>query len=341
MFLLSKRDTNILKGVALLLLLLHHCFYTGAGFDDVVLHGHPLVKNIGVLGKLCVAIFVFLSGYGLMATSLRQGRLGSLWMFYRRRFAKLMVNYWLIWLLFVPVGIFVFNRTFPIVYGDGYIYKALWDFLGLHLAMTGSYWGYNPTWWFYSCIIMLYLLFPLVWCLRSLWPALIVLAFMFPTFASYVPIVARSGCCSYFMSFVCGAVMAYVGADIAMGGVKTRKILLLGMLLLFACLYRFVIDSLVWDAAIVVLVVMLYQLISLPSWLERALQFLGVHSYNIFLFHTFIFALYFHDFIFWSRNPILIYTTLLLVCIPVSMGIEWLKSAVHINKLQEVLAGKK
>lgn len=113
------------------------------------------------------------------------------------------------------------------------------------------------------------------------------------------------------------------------------------MLLLLACLYRFVIDSLVWDAAIVVLVVMLYQLISLPSWLERPLQFLGVHSYNIFLFHTFIFALYFHDFIFWSRNPILIYTTLLLVCIPVSMGIEWLKSAVHINKLQEVLAGKK
>lgn len=221
---LTLKDTNVLKGVALLLLLLHHCFYTGAGFDDVVLHGHPLVKNIGVLGKLCVAIFVFLSGYGLMATSQRQGRLGSLWMFYRRRFAKLMVNYWLIWLLFVPVGIFVFNRTFPIVYGDGYMYKALWDFLGLHLAMTGSYWGYNPTWWFYSCIIMLYLLFPFVWRLRALWPALIVLAFMFPTLASYVPIVARSGCCSYFMSFVCGAVMAYVGTDISgLGGGKNKE----------------------------------------------------------------------------------------------------------------------
>ena len=63
---LSLNDTMLLKGVALLLLLAHHLFYQGIGYNDVHLYGnHYLVKEIGIISKLCVAIFVFLSGYGL------------------------------------------------------------------------------------------------------------------------------------------------------------------------------------------------------------------------------------------------------------------------------------
>ena len=63
---LSLNDTMLLKGVALLLLLAHHLFYQGIGYNDIHLYGsHYLVKEIGIVPKLCVAIFVFLSGYGL------------------------------------------------------------------------------------------------------------------------------------------------------------------------------------------------------------------------------------------------------------------------------------
>ena len=63
---LSLNDTMLLKGVALLLLLAHHLFYQGIGYNDVHLYGsHYLVKEIGIISKLCVAIFVFLSGYEL------------------------------------------------------------------------------------------------------------------------------------------------------------------------------------------------------------------------------------------------------------------------------------
>ena len=67
---LSLDDTKVLKGVAILLLLLlllaHHLFYQGIGYNDIHLYGrHYLVKEIGIVPKLCVAIFVFLSGYGL------------------------------------------------------------------------------------------------------------------------------------------------------------------------------------------------------------------------------------------------------------------------------------
>ena len=63
---LTLNDTMLLKGIALLLLLAHHLFYQGIGYNDVHLYGsHYLVKEIGIVSKLCVAIFVFLSGYEL------------------------------------------------------------------------------------------------------------------------------------------------------------------------------------------------------------------------------------------------------------------------------------
>ena len=110
---LSINDTNVLKGIALLLLLCHHCFYPGEPYDDIILFGHPVVQNIGEFSKLCVAIFVFLSGYGLTIQTMAKGGIGNVLAFYRRRYVKLMINYWLIWLIFVPIGVFFFHRTFP------------------------------------------------------------------------------------------------------------------------------------------------------------------------------------------------------------------------------------
>ncbi len=63
---LNIRESNSLKGIALILLLIHHLFYIQNGkFDDVYIAGHGVVNTLGLLCKVCVAMFVFLSGYGL------------------------------------------------------------------------------------------------------------------------------------------------------------------------------------------------------------------------------------------------------------------------------------
>ena len=71
---LRKEDTLALKGVALLFLLSHHLFYLNDGvYDDILLGmGHYLVQEIGIMSKICVAFFVFLSGYGLMVQTERK-----------------------------------------------------------------------------------------------------------------------------------------------------------------------------------------------------------------------------------------------------------------------------
>ena len=106
-----------LKGIAILLLLLHHLFYVQSGlYKDINIFGIPVIQQIAIGCKSCVAIFVFISGYGL---SVKYNRTQiNIKDFYKRRFIKLYLNYWLIWIVFVPVGIFYFGRTMDVIYHE-------------------------------------------------------------------------------------------------------------------------------------------------------------------------------------------------------------------------------
>lgn len=169
---LSIKESNELKGIALILMLIHHLFYIQKGlYDDIDIMGHGMINTIGILCKVCVSIYVFLSGYGLCISHPDRKPI-NLKAFYLRRFTKLYLNYWVIWLLFVPIGVFYFNRSFTDVYGteDTLLWSIL-DFFGL-INITGRH-GYNPTWWFYSCIITLYVIFPLIAAVLKRWPSAI------------------------------------------------------------------------------------------------------------------------------------------------------------------------
>lgn len=210
-FSLSLQDTNVLKGLALCLLLCHHLFYSHREpdatnyFSDICFHGNWLLARFGNgFGKLCVALFVFLSGYGLTVSTENKGGLNNLIGFYRNRMVKLMVNYWFIWLVFVPFGVLAVGRTFPDVYGEHYVLKPLIDFCGLAYAF--GFYGYNATWWFYSCIIVLYLLFPLLYRIRKRLWLLVCFVIFYRVVSRHLPIF--SACGWYLLTFTLGIVMA-------------------------------------------------------------------------------------------------------------------------------------
>lgn len=199
---LSLNESNSLKGIALVLLLIHHLFYIKNGqYDDVDIAGHGIINTLGIICKVCVALFVFLSGYGL-GTSLTYSPKLNIRQFYIRRFTKLVLNYWLIWIIFVPIGIFFFDRHMETVYGkEGWIYGIL-DFFGI-LNITGKY-GYNPTWWFYSCIILLYLIFPIIAYSIQKYPKTIWLYLLAGIVLIKIPIIFVSPIRYYLFPFVLG-----------------------------------------------------------------------------------------------------------------------------------------
>ena len=338
---LSLFDTNVLKGIALILLLCHHLFYIQDGsYDDVLVLGKfPLVQQFGLACKVCVALFVFLSGYGL-AKKYEQVQLKAR-DFYVTRFAKLMLAYWFVWLLFVPVGFFM-GRTPDVVYQDHIIGKFIADFLGL--AWCFGFYGFNPTWWFMSCILLLYALFPVLFRLcRKYWLPLLVVSvlitwlplYVFEPLKYYLPTFLLGIACvqKKLLEKCCFLVMSgfRVGnKHVAIGG----GIVLIISVLVFMVRNKFPFPcSLLFDSVLAFLCVLTYKCIGYTGRWNNIFEFAGRHSMNIFLFHTFIFYCYFHDWIYASRNPVLIFLTLFLSCLLISVGMEQLKKLVRFDRL--------
>ena len=67
---LKKEDSMALKGLAVMMMVFHHCFYKASKFAkyDVAFRGISAnsVMTAASCMKICVALFAFVSGYGLM-----------------------------------------------------------------------------------------------------------------------------------------------------------------------------------------------------------------------------------------------------------------------------------
>jgi peptidoglycan/LPS O-acetylase OafA/YrhL len=119
------------------------------------------------LGKVCVAIFVFCSGYGLSVSypeSIQRDNLkaivkGSI-RFEIKRLIKFYSNYWIVFLIFVPISVFCFGRSLSMPYGNdsNIILSLILDLFGLQ--GLGSF---NITWWFNKLILLFYFCFPILW----------------------------------------------------------------------------------------------------------------------------------------------------------------------------------
>ena len=70
---LSKKQTAQLKGIAVLMLMYHHLFLNaeraGRCFFFTGKVGMQMLIYSAVLGKICVSIFLILSGYGINESS--------------------------------------------------------------------------------------------------------------------------------------------------------------------------------------------------------------------------------------------------------------------------------
>jgi len=318
--------TNASKGMALMLILWHHLFYEH-------LHNESfLVYQSALLAKVCVGIYVVLSGYGL-AESIKHKAL-DLVAFYKRRVVKLYLNYWFIALLFIPIGTLFMGRSLESVFGEHAYVGLLIQMLGLHMFTDVSY-GYNATWWFMSLIIVLYAIFPITFYLTKrfhLWFLAVCAVLLF------VPIPLVN---DWIFPFAVGIWLSQVDGFVKMFAWLDRqgkaRFVILIVLTCALAWYRengWLFDSIRADTFFGILLILLTTEWAMASASSRkVLEFIGVHSFNIFLFHTFIYYYYFPKFIYAFSNPVLIFAVLLVICLIISVGIEKLKEVIGFNKL--------
>ena len=325
---LTKNDTLALKGIAILLLRWHHMFFVS---KDLLFDWHDIGIKSAILSRVCVAIFVFLSGYGLMVSSKINE---SLIAFYRKRLFKLLLNYWYIWLLFVPIGVFVFHRTFDAVYGQNEPLYPILDFVGL-LNCLGKQ-SYNMSWWFYSCIILLYVLFPIFnYIIKTKWGQYLLV--LLGIFLCIIP----SGYLSifepiknYLLVFIAG--MIFYKKGVLFSSPNFKYIVFLCAII--SCGLRLKLPQLegITDTIICIFIVDCYKRHCNANNLSL-LKLLGFHSFNIYLFHSFINMYYFTDIVYWCNNPLVVFPFFVILCMIISLIIEKSKDIIGFYKIQNIL----
>ena len=138
-----------MKGIAIIAMLFHHLY---CSIPDWVEPYRGCLFWLGDLGKVCVAIFLFCSGYGMAVKYAKTDGLKDKAKFLFKRFISFYTNYWIIFLIFVPITVLLFNRPFSAAYGENVniIKRLAYDFLGIQ-----GFQSYNITWWFNKLIILL------------------------------------------------------------------------------------------------------------------------------------------------------------------------------------------
>lgn len=331
---ISLQDTMLIKGVAICCMVWHHLFYEHPEFGKFVFYSSQL-------GKVCVALFLFISAYGLAVQQEKQFVSWKAWAkpkkvlsFYIKRFCKLYINYWVIFIPFLLLGVFVYHRTLSQAYGTDQILKQfVVDFFGF-----ADVYSYNPTWWFYKLIIQLYVLFPLLYFLVKKWNVVIILIGIVLNYFYYIPIVG-----SWLLPFVFG--ISYVLYQKKITYFVNKVPYFITLLLLLISLYGVIyVRSMIIagtrnDAFFaVIIILLLLATIRKCKPFNVVLQFLGKHSMNIFMTHTF-FALFYSDFIYSLHYPILLFLFQILSNLVLSICIEWIKSKLHFDLLYKKIDG--
>jgi hypothetical protein len=164
----TKRDTNIGKGIAICLMVIHHLFNSKTRILEgnsyiPVLYYIDIEPYIAQFGKICIASFLFLSGYGLFLGFQKSNK--KIITYVTKKLIKFYTVFWALFIVFVPIGFLFFNDV-TIINQDTLRYVV--DLKIILMSFLGMSNRFNGAWWFVTLYIQLLLLiFPLYYYLMN------------------------------------------------------------------------------------------------------------------------------------------------------------------------------
>lgn len=368
----SKEDTLAIKGIAILMMVQHHNFGSKDRFSMYDVSFYPFSTDFMVLFssfcKICVGMYVFLSAYGLTLSlkkyssdTVLSGRQYSLYM--KSRFIKLMWGYWFIFIA-AQIACAIITQSQMKAYFSGGIYKGIYqillDFLGLaNLFGTGTI---NGTWWYMSLAILIVMLVPFIARLNKKYTVLlsVLLCIFIPRMVQTglnFSIGETSNIVRWTFAIVIGVAFAQYDVLARMKSFmitknkyisKTIKFVVLTAVLVFLYLARNNYNKGTANYTYefrdnilpVYVIYYCYEFITDIPVLRQILVFLGKHSMNIFLMHTFIRHYFLESFVYSFRHFVLIDLVVIVLSVIVSIALEFLKKVTKYNKLMDIIIQK-
>ena len=330
----TKKQISITKGIAILFMLLLHLFctkeYVGLFTPLIMIGDTPLIYYLALFGDMCVAIYCFCSGYGLMI-----GYKNNKENYFRKniiRILKLYINFWIILFLFVVV-------LGPIM-GRADVYPG--SIKSFILTFTAINPAYNGAWWFLTTYIILVFVSPYINKVVAKYNVgLIMVLSLIIYFIGYVqrimvPIQTDNEIINYILRqaalfgtsqfpYVVGVIFAekklYSKISNIFNKLKFKNILSIFLIMLMIVAHGFV-QSLFVAVFTGVAFIVLFNLIDKPKWLDDLLEYISRHSTNMWLIHMFFYMIYFKKLVFAPKYPTLIFIWLVTLCIATSIIIN-------------------
>lgn len=365
----SKKDTLVVKGIAILMMVMHHLYRQPSLFKDYEVSFYPLnqslVVSVSDFFKICVATFVFLSAYGL-TYSLKKYNSDTVISgkdyasYINTRLVKVMWGFWFVFIVSQVISIFLNPEKSLSYFKHGMlqgIYQIIIDFCGLaNLFDTTSL---NNTWWYMTLAIFIVLVVPFIARLTKRYNFLFVaLACVFLPrvidFASSYNLGGTSNCIRWLFTIVLGVVFAQYNVLPRMKAFMITKNRFISkfiklVLCIGLCILAYKVRTNfqnhisaqtfeISEGVIPVFVIYcIYEFICDIPGLSHILMFFGKHSMNIFLLHSFIRHYWFGEFTYSFNNWLLIFVVLFGLSLAASVVIELIKKLIRYDKLMFVV----
>lgn len=356
----TKEHTMQMKGIAIIILLFHHCFLntqrwatvpyeklaTTKGWGYYPISFAPFsshtIQYLASFSKICVAMFVFMTGYGMWVSYESHKKKTTMSNYIKKRMVTLMTGFLII---FVVTGILAIpTGRFIEVYGHDFrsvVYMII-DALGLAKLLGTPL--FCLTWWYMSLAIVLIMIFPFVHSIMEKYQWIVVVA------SIIVPRACGFGQSTdlfrYLLAYTLG--MYFAQHDLlarikekfmeqnVVGKLLSLIVSLIGLAVIIKCRQNAWIGWKYldfWDGfAAMYVIVLSYIYILNGKWIVKGLGFLGKHSMNIFLIHSFYRDVFFHEFTYSFYYAWLDYIVLMAISLVTSIVLEWFKKLIRYEK---------
>lgn len=356
----TKEHTMQMKGIAIIILLFHHCFLNAQRWATVPYEKLATTKGWGYypisfapfsshtiqylasFSKICVAMFVFMTGYGMWVSYESQKKKTTMSNYIKKRMVTLMTGFLIIFvvteILAIPTGRFIE------VYGHDFrsvVYMII-DALGLAKLLGTPL--FCLTWWYMSLAIVLIMIFPFVHSIMEKYQWVVVVA------SIIVPRACGFGQSTdlfrYLLAYTLGMYFAqhdllarikekFMEQNVA-GKQLSLIVSLIGLAVIIKCRQNAWIGWKYldfWDGfAAMYVIVISYIYILNGKWIVKGLGFLGKHSMNVFLIHSFYRDVFFHEFTYSFYYAWLDYIVLMAISLVTSIVLEWFKKLIRYEK---------
>jgi peptidoglycan/LPS O-acetylase OafA/YrhL len=256
--------------------------------------------KVSGLGFHAVGVFIILSGWTLMQSTARRAESSSVaWgTWYRARFLRLYPMYWVAHLVYL-LSPFV-ARLEPV---DSRIVLSLLGLRFIDIQMNFMY--LNAAWWYFSMLIQLYLIFPLLfWAARRLGPwKFLLIACAAGFFARYLLLIVypQNGLWVLGGFAICRLPEFALGMSLAMWHARSSERVewfllrgtgfVVGLLLypaalqLYHGLYDYIFVDFATGTCLFLEIIGIAGVISLLQWPAKTFGLVGIYSYGLYLIH--------------------------------------------------------